>query len=83
MENEFKVGDEVWWFQRNDERIGSYLWPGTIDLIHDYIKEIKDKEIICWHGRLSANQIWGKSRFEAWTRLKDELEKWGKLDGTS
>lgn len=87
---DFKVGDEVWWFTLKKHTDPSHLYgmsttvsPGDIELVHDQIKEIKDDYLQCWHCCKKKSEIWGKTRFEAWSKLKDELEKWGALDGTN
>lgn len=56
------------------------LRPGEIELVHDTIKEIKDGWLICWHAQKQPQDIWGKTRKEAWERLKADLEKWGSLE---
>lgn len=83
----FKVGDEIWWFQINQKDHGlSYgfhkaLLPGELDLIHDQIREIdKDGILICWHCAKKTHEVWGKTRQEAWDKLKDFLSKWGELE---
>lgn len=86
---EFKIGDEVWWFKLKSSvesmaySFSSAIRPGDIELVHDQVKEIKDDLLQCWHCCKRKEEIWGKSRFEAWENLKKEIEKWGALDGTS
>ncbi len=86
---EFQVGDEVWWFKTKTKMEGltygfSLNIPvNAIELVHDQIKEIDGDTLTCWHSTKRIEDIWGKTRFEAWSRLKEELEKWGALDGTS
>lgn len=86
-EMKFKKGDEIWWFQcksrNNDYYMRSNLPPDTLELVHDVITDIQGDTLICWHGSHNVAEIWGKSRFEAWNRLKNEIEKWGALDGSS
>lgn len=82
----YKIGDEIWWFQVNQKDHGlSYgyqkaLNPGEIDLIHDQIREIdKDGILICWHCAKRPDEVWGKTRQEAWDKLKGFLSTWGEL----
>ena len=80
----FSVGDEIWWFQ-SKSRISelymrSNIAPDTIELVHDVITDIQDKTLICWHGSHLASEVWGKTRQEAWDRLKREIEKWGSVE---
>lgn len=80
---DFKIGDEIWWFKiRNKNDSMGYcfnLSPGDIELVHDQIKEINNESLICWHCVRYAEGVWGKSRQEAWSNLKKDLEKWGHL----
>lgn len=82
-EHGFKIGDEIWWFQAK-ERMSMYqlsrILPDTIELVHDVITDIKDDTLICWHGTHHPDSIWGKSRKEAWARLKTNIEKWGPVE---
>lgn len=78
----YEIGDEVWWFKINDTQGVMYhlaLAPGQIELVHDTIKEFKEGRLVCWHTTKSPSEVWGKTRQEAWDRLKSELEKWGSL----
>ena len=80
----FKKGDEIWWFQ-SKKRADNYLMcfhitPDTIELVHDVVTDIQDNILICWHGSHNVAEVWGKSRQEAWNRLKNELTKWGELE---
>ena len=86
---DFKVGDEVWWFKVNTPNPSSYgyhlnLSPGEIELVHDQIKEIKEDDenvlLVCWHCHKRSNDVWGKTRQEAWNKLKENMEQWGALD---
>ena len=83
----FKVSDEIWWFQCKNRITDGYgsrnIMPETIELVHDVVTDIREDILICWHGTHKREEIWGKSRFEAWERLKNEIEKWGALDGKS
>lgn len=80
----FKPGDEVWWFQTeipvNNFYMKKMLKPDSIKLVHDIVKKITGDILICEFSSHFVEDIWGKSRLDAWTRLKKELEKWGKLD---
>jgi hypothetical protein len=80
---DFKIGDQIWWFQAK-ERLSMYqlskISPDTITLVHDVVTDIVEDLLVCWHGTHNPKEIWGKSRKEAWDRLKNELEKWGSLD---
>lgn len=83
----FKVGDEVWWFKVRSSGSSAFgmgytnhIDPDTIELVHDVITDIQDETFICWHGTHRAKDIWGKSRKEAWSRLKKEIEKWGAVE---
>lgn len=86
---DFKVGDEIWWFKTKTKTEGlTYgfslnIPTGGIELVHDQIKEIQGDMLQCWHCCRTKDEVWGKTRFEAWNKLKDELEKWGALDGTN
>lgn len=54
--------------------------PKELDLIHDQIREINnDGVLICWHCAKTPDEIWGRTRQEAFERLKIELNKWGEL----
>jgi hypothetical protein len=79
----FKVGDTVWWFQvRNSRELFTYnrlLLPDSIELVHDEVTCIADGMLICWHGTHDPLDIWGKTRQQAWDRLKSSIEKWGDL----
>ena len=80
---DFSVGDEVWWFKIGNQAGCLYhfaLRPGDIELVHDTIKEIKDGDLHCWHCVKRPQDIWGKTRREAWKTLKSEMEEWGKLE---
>lgn len=78
---DFKVGDEIWWFRDAfSQSCAAMIYPGDIELVHDTIKEIKAHNLIFWHCTLQANHVWGKTRKEAWARLKSDIEKWGSLD---
>lgn len=82
----FKIGDEIWWFQVNCPNGGvSYgyqraLNPGQLHLVHDHIREIQDDILVCWHCAKRVDEIWGKSRQDAWDTLKRETEKWGAIE---
>ena len=83
----FKIGDEIWWFKvrsKNHSSFGlgynSQLSPDEIELVHDVITDIQDDTLICWHGSHHPRDVWGKSRSEAWSRLKKEIEKWGSVE---
>ncbi len=85
---ELKIGDEIWWFQCKSRTSDFYYMrssipPDTLELVHDVVTDIKDNTIICWHGTHKPEEIWGKTRQEAWSRLKNEIEKWGAIDGKS
>lgn len=77
---DFKVGDEVWWFQGSLETYTGHIAPDELDLIHDVVKNIKNGRIYCFHGSHDPKAIWGKSRKEAWKRLKSRVEEWGELE---
>jgi hypothetical protein len=84
---DFKVGDEIWWFKiRTNASSGfslgysNHLTPDQIELVHDVVTDVQDGTLICWHGSHSPKDIWGKSRQEAWARLKTETEKWGPVE---
>lgn len=83
----YKVGDEIWWFQINQGKDNGLnygyhkaLNPGELDLIHDQVREISDNVLICWHCAKRKDEVWGKTRQEAWDRLKSEISKWGELE---
>lgn len=82
----YKIGDEIWWFQINQKDNGlnygyhKALIPGEIDLIHDQIREISDDVLVCWHCAKRKNEVWGRTRQEAWDKLKSEISKWGELE---
>ena len=89
---EFKVGDEVWWFQSKTNQLTYFdkkkIIPGSIELVHDIITAIElktpkngldDDLLICWCNTHKAGDIWGRTRQEAWDKLKKEIEMWGKL----
>lgn len=85
--SKFKVGDEVWWFKVRANGNSAYgmgycnnIDPDTIELVHDVVTDIQDESLICWHGTHRAKEIWGKTRQEAWSRLKKEIEKWGAVE---
>lgn len=79
-QNNFEIGDQVWWFRGN--QMGSRkIILGTVELVHDVITDIQDGLLMCWHSTLLPQNIWGKTRQEAWDRLKQDIEKWGPLDG--
>jgi hypothetical protein len=82
-DDDYKIGDEVWWFKAS--AIGNHtawgLVPGKVELVHDVITQIIDDDtIVCHFGIHKKNDIWGKTRPEAFSRLKEDLEKWGKLE---
>lgn len=86
---DFKVGDEVWRFQssqsRDSYRCEKYrfirnLCPGQIELVHDIVLSIEDDLLICQYETYGRNEVWGKSREEAFAKLKENLEQWGKLE---
>lgn len=83
---DFKVGDEAWWFKVKTKSVGfgmgyhSHLTPDELELVHDVVTDIQDDVLICWHGSHSPKDIWGKTRKEAWARLKSSIEKWGPLE---
>lgn len=83
----FKVGDEVWWFKVRATDYSSFsmgysniIPPDSLELVHDVITDIKDETLICWHGTHYPKEIWGKTRKEAWSRLKKEIGRWGELE---
>jgi hypothetical protein len=83
MLHDYKVGDEVWWFKVKFENYLEYLVNIKVDniqLVHDIVTKVSDDEITCFHVRLNPSNIWGKSRQEAWNKLKETLEVWGKLE---
>ena len=72
----FKVGDEVWWFKVG--RQCSYVYtrdlvPDSIELVHDIITCIDGDSLVCWHSTKDRADIWGKTRQEAWDRLKHSI----------
>lgn len=78
---DYKVGDEIWWFKYDSHELyTTNLMPGKIELVHDVIKEIKDGHLYCWHSSKKPHEVWGKSRKEAWAKLKSHIEKWGSLE---
>jgi hypothetical protein len=84
IKHDYKIGDQVWWFQTRAPMVSfasNYsLRPDSLELVHDVITDIQDGRLICWHGTHCPLEVWGKSRKEAWNRLKSKLEKWGQLD---
>ncbi len=77
---EFNVGDEVWWFRCLGNGHSKGIHPGSMELVHDVIKSIDEGRLYCWHSVHKSENIWGKSRQEAWENLKHDLEKWGKFN---
>ena len=84
---QFKIGDEIWWFKLRTNASSGFsmgystsLPPDAIELVHDVITDIKEDALICWHGTHYEKDVWGKSRKEAWARLKNEIAKWGVLE---
>jgi len=80
--DQFKKGDEMWWFVVNyRDSASKNLLPDSIDLVHDLVTEDSSGPFIKGDfGFKPHESIWGKSRQEAWDRLKAHIEKWGKLD---
>ncbi|HEV7424654.1 MAG TPA: hypothetical protein VGO21_05740, partial [Candidatus Paceibacterota bacterium] len=56
--------------------------PDSIELVHDIIKDKPtDDGFICgFYTRVQASNVWGRTREEAFKRLKDALEKWGSFE---
>lgn len=77
---DFKIGETVWWFNSINTLYSHGIKPCDIDLVHDIIKEIKNNELICFHKNIPLEMVWGKTRKEAWNRLKQHIEKWGNVD---
>ncbi len=84
---DFKVGDEIWWFKVRAWGSSAFgmgytntIDPGAIELVHDVITDIEGETLICWHGTHRAKEVWGKTRKDAWARLKTEIEKWGAVE---
>lgn len=76
---DFKIGDEIWWFKSHD--IVSRLCRSKVWLVNDIITKINDSYVETFHTRVvDANEIWGRTRQEAWNNLKSEIEQWGKLE---
>lgn len=80
--DKFKKGDEVWWFVvKHQHNVSNNLWPDSLDLVHDIVEEDSDGPYVkCSFGFRPDESIWGKSRQEAWDRLKTHVEQWGKLE---
>lgn len=86
---ELKRGEEFWYFHINSLYLNTEKFTPTIghyniDLVHDVVLsvEVFPRETIVFgeHGsRLLISQVAGKTRDEAFGRLKDNLEMWGKF----
>ena len=88
--NDYKIGDEFWWFQINLPSDINKLCArslsisaGDIELVHDVVKtnlHETDDFIEGFFGLRHIDDIWGKTREEAFQKLKEHFEKWGKFN---
>lgn len=78
---DLKVGDEIWYFQTKEgNSFNRAVKPGEIQLVSDIIVEIVEDYFIFFHGHLRKDKVWGKTRMDAWCRLKEDIGQWGSIE---
>lgn len=80
---DFKIGDEIWWFQATNSNKFCHtnkITADGIELVHDIVHQIRNNLLFSYFGIYEPQYIWGKTREEAWLRLKSNIENWGKFD---
>ena len=73
LASRFKPGSEVWWFQITEKGLHGQKVPrDCLELVHDVVTKVENGIIYCLYGPLLEKNILGKTRDEAWNRLKKD-----------